>query len=218
MVWPSSLDFIQSNSPQARPSQSKNFFLLSPPSKIARARSSSPGSSSFVNQLHFDRVLIADPHSGVTPAMLDRCEELKLTFYLDNVIALENNIDYVFYPDAGALKRYSEILNVPYPVFYGNKKRDLNTGRIINYELVDAPDLLDKNILIIDDLCAKGGTFMMAGRKLKENGAKNVSLYVTHCEPSIFKGELLKTNVIDRIYTTKSLIRDDWCEKIIFVE
>jgi ribose-phosphate pyrophosphokinase len=167
-----------------------------------------------INDLKFDRVLILDPHSNVTTALLDRCTEIKMQ---DNVYKILSSvaIDYVFYPDNGAMKRYSEILKTQRPYFYGNKKRNLQTGEIISYELVDCPDIQNKDILIIDDLCAKGFTFYNSAQKLKECGANEIFLYVSHCENSIYNGKLLKSGLITRIFTTDSIL-NDWSSNLIY--
>jgi ribose-phosphate pyrophosphokinase len=121
-----------------------------------------------INDLKFDGVEVLDPHSNVATGLLDRCYEMDVSGFVGSVFyELDYKVDYVFYPDNGACKRYSEILKLTTPYFYGNKKRNLQTGEIISYELVDCPDIKDKNILIIDDLCAKGFTFYNAAQKLK---------------------------------------------------
>lgn len=166
-----------------------------------------------INDLNFDKVVVLDPHSNVTTALLDRCFEINIDQYLDEVFD-KVNIDYVFYPDAGAMKRYYETLKTRRKSFYGNKKRDLNTGKIISYELVDYPDINNKDILIIDDLCAYGGTFQLASEKLKKKGVKDIYLYISHCENSIYKGELIKSGLISEIFTTDSILTD-WSSNLI---
>lgn len=165
--------------------------------------------SQIINDLYFDEVNVIDPHSYVSKALLNRCKEVNI---FNNIyyVFMENNIDYVFYPDAGAMKRYSEILKLPNDTkyFYGNKKRDLQTGKIIKFELVNQPDLTGKNVLIIDDLCSKGGTFLASADEIKKHGACSVLLYVTHCELSIYDGSLLESDLIDKVYTTDSLLHD----------
>ena len=166
-----------------------------------------------INDLNFDKVTVLDPHSNVTTALLDRCCEINIDQYLDKVFDMVN-IDYVFYPDAGAMKRYYETLKTRRQSFYGNKKRDLYTGKIINYELVDCPDIQGKDILIIDDLCAYGGTFQLASEKLKEKGANNIYLYVSHCENSIYNGKLINSGLVSEIFTTDSIL-SDWSSNLI---
>jgi len=167
-----------------------------------------------INDLNFHKVMVLDAHSNVTIALLDRCVEIDVDQYINKVFN-KVNIDYVFYPDTGAQKRYSETLMTRRKSFYGNKKRNLNTGDIISYELVDCPeDIQDKDILIIDDLCAKGFTFYNAAQKLKEKGADKVYLYVSHCENSIYKGELIKSDLVDKVFTTDSILTD-WSSNLL---
>jgi len=166
-----------------------------------------------INDLNFHKVMVLDVHSNVTSALLDRCVEIDVDQYLDKVFE-EVNIDYVFYPDAGAMKRYRETLKARRQDFHGNKKRNLRSGKIISYELIDCPDIQGKNILIIDDLCAYGGTFQLASEKLKEKGANNIYLYVSHCEDSIYNGKLIKSGLVSKVFTTDSIL-NDWSSKLI---
>lgn len=168
-----------------------------------------------INGLKFNRVFVLDPHSSVSTAALQRVSEISIQPYIDKIIE-ENHIDYVFYPDNGACKKYPEKISLRGHItyFYGNKKRNLQTGYIEKYDLVDAPDLQDKNVLIIDDLCSKGMTFFLSGKEIKSKGAKNVYLYVSHLEESVKKGRLLSTDVIDKIYTSNSIFNDYSQKKI----
>ena len=167
-----------------------------------------------INDLKFHRVIVLDIHSNVATALLDRCEEIDVNQYIYKIFN-EVYVDYVFYPDAGSMTRYSKTFKTSQPYFYGNKKRDLSNGKITSYEIVDCPDIQNKNILIIDDLCAFGGTFKLAAEKLKDKGANNIYLYVSHCENSIYKGELIKSGLILKIFTTDSIL-SDWSSKLIY--
>lgn len=74
-------------------------------------------------------------------------------------------------------------------------------------------------MLIIDDICSKGGTFYHSAKKLKELGANKIYLYVSHCENTIYAGELLKDNgLIEKIFTTDSILTDLTSPKIELVE
>ena len=98
--------------------------------------------------------------------------------------------------------------------------RDWETGEIKGLDLSGEIDQLSgKDILIVDDICSKGGTFYHSALKLKELGAANIYLYVTHCENSIYDGELLKNNgLIEKIYTTDSILTNTESPKIELVE
>lgn len=60
-------------------------------------------------------------------------------------------------------------------------------------------------MLIVDDICSRGGTLYHSAKALKAAGAKNVSLYVTHLEVTVMIGDLPDSGLIDHIYTTKSI-------------
>lgn len=158
----------------------------------------------FINSLNFNRVNVLDPHSNVIMAVLNKTVPIKLkNFIFSHSI---DWYDYIFYPDNGAKKKYSEILSPsPKPYFYGEKHRNLDTGLIDDYDIINPPDLNKKNVLIIDDLCVKGFTTLNAAKKLKELGVNKVYFYCSHCEQAIHEGELLKTDYVDKIYTTDSL-------------
>jgi len=166
-----------------------------------------------INNLNFHKVIVLDTHSNITTALLERCTEIDISKYINKIYDMIN-IDYIFYPDAGSIKRYEEIIKAKRQSFYGIKKRDLQTGNIINYDIVDCPDIQGKDILIIDDLCSYGGTFQLASEKLKEKGANNMYLYVSHCEDSIYQGKLIKSGLISKIFTTDSIL-SDWSSKLI---
>ena len=63
----------------------------------------------------------------------------------------------------------------------------------------------DRDVLIIDDICSRGGTFYHSAKALKEAGAKNIYLYISHCENTILEGELLTSGLIEKVYTTNSI-------------
>ena len=162
----------------------------------------------FINSLNFSSVEVLDPHSNVSIASIKNIYVISAKQFVDRIYHLE--YDYIFFPDNGAKKKYVEILDpMPVPYFYGDKHRDLDTGKITDYNVFNAPDLNGKTVLIVDDLCVKGYTTLFAAKKLKELGAKEVYFYCSHCEPAIFDGELLNTDYVDKIYTTNSMIRKE---------
>ena len=178
-----------------------------------------------INSLNFDSVSVLDSHSNVSTALLNNCVEFKPLPYIEKAInfikSKNQKIDYIFYPDNGAYKRYvdmsqdfdSSIYDIP--SFFGNKLRNLQTGDIIDYQLINSPNLKGKNVLIIDDLCSKGFTFYNAGLKLKESGVDNLYLYVTHCEESIYRGKLLSSNLFNKIFTTNSILTN-WESDVLY--
>lgn len=171
-----------------------------------------------INSLNFNSVYVMDAHSNVSLALLDRVVEIKPNHTIVNAM---NDIPndkplVIFYPDEGAMKRYSGMIAAPYA--FGIKKRKWETGEIEGLDIAGATDKIkDANILIVDDICSKGGTFYYSALALQELGAANIYLYVTHCEDTIHKGDLLKTDLIKHIYTTDSILTKKH-DKITIVE
>lgn len=169
----------------------------------------------FINSIGFEQVFVIAPHSEVSMALIDRCVEIPIQSHLNEILAILDDykmktpVDYIFYPDNGACKRYTEVLHMMRPYFFGNKKRNLDTGEIIDYELIGKPDDLNgKTVLIIDDLSSKGTTFYNAALKLRAAGAAHVYLYVSHYENSIYNGKLIRDRVVDKVFTTDSILSD----------
>ena len=160
-----------------------------------------------INSLNFAEVRVLDPHSPVSEALIDRIVVNDPSKYINSVIYRikeETSSPVIFFPDEGAKKRYSD--NIKCPFAFGIKNRDWQTGKILGLDVIDPNHRIKgNNVLIIDDICSKGGTFCHAAEELKKLGAKDIYLFVTHCEPTILKGEIFKSGLIKRVYTTNSL-------------
>lgn len=164
--------------------------------------------SGIINNLGFKTVTVLDPHSTVSEALINNIIIMNPQRLIEDIIRkIEENEEEkisIFYPDEGAGKRYSGMIPLPYS--FGIKKRDWKTGKIEGLNVQgDICNIAGNNILIVDDICSKGGTFYFSAKKLKELGAKKIYLYITHCENTIIEGELLKSNLIEKIYTTNSI-------------
>ena len=119
------------------------------------------------------------------------------------------------YPDEGAAKRYSELMEAEY--IFGIKHRNWRTGKIERLELTDSWKVIGQNVLIVDDICSRGGTFTYTAKALKEAGAKEIFLYVSHCENTILQGDVLTDGMISRVFTTSSILRASH-EKISIID
>lgn len=175
-----------------------------------------------INAMGFSKVNVLDPHSNVSVALLDRVNVAWTAFDTDTRTKIYqdmnqngSNMDILyFYPDEGAKKKYEKILNHEHT--YGVKRRDWATGRITSYEIADPEMVKGKTVFIIDDICSYGGTFYFAAKALKEAGAAEVYLYIDHCENSVLKGDMIKSDLIEAIYTTDSIFTGEH-EKIKIV-
>lgn len=170
----------------------------------------------FINSLNFEDVYVLEPHSDVTMAMLERAFPIYVTVeMLDDVlemIGFDKDKDYLFFPDAGAQKRYSKLKGFKQAV--GFKKRDFQTGKIEGLEIVGDIETGAK-VLILDDLCSRGGTFLHSASKLRDIGAGEVYLFVGHAEDSMLEGQMLlakhvnaKNYLVDKIFTTDSMFSE----------
>lgn len=156
-----------------------------------------------INGFGFDKVIVLDPHSEVTPAVLDRCCAITNNEFIQKVIHMIGNDVILISPDGGALKKIykvSEFLG-GVPVVECSKSRDVKTGRLTGFK-VYADDLEGKNCLIVDDICDGGGTFLGLATELKNKNAGNLYLAITH---GIFnKGFDELKEAFTHIYTTNS--------------
>ena len=163
-----------------------------------------------INSLNFKIVWVRDAHSNVSLALIDNVIDTGVEAYIRKAVELAG-ADAMFYPDEGAMKRYSDNSEKPYA--FGMKKRDWKTGQILGLDIINAENIVGKDVLIVDDICSRGGTFYHSAKALKAAGAKSVSLYVTHLEETVTLGELAASDgLVDHIYTTESIFPAKLCE------
>lgn len=165
-----------------------------------------------------DAVHIVEPHSAVSidefqePMYVERVNFISPL--RDKILQEHPEIDIICYPDKGARDRFQDD-KVDLPVVYCEKVRDFDTGEIKGLELVGHLDLEGKNVLILDDLCSKGGTFYYTAKKLKENKVNDVYLGVCHMEQTVKYGQILQQykpfdevepSLIKHIYCSNSMV------------
>lgn len=155
-----------------------------------------------INSLNFKVVHVRDAHSNVSLALLNNVVDEDVTPYIHKAIEA-SKAEVLFFPDEGAMKRYSDKSEKPYA--FGLKKRDWATGQIKGLDIVNAEAIAGKDVLVVDDICSRGGTFYHSAKALKAAGAKSVSLYVTHLEHTVVLGDLPTSELLEHVYTTKSI-------------
>lgn len=165
-----------------------------------------------INSLEYKEVRVLDAHSNVSLALIDRVKNISPVSYINKVIdCIEKSSGkkpLLFYPDEGAQKRYSGMIPLPY--CFGIKKRDWESGNIKGLDVSGETEFVNENdILIVDDICSYGGTFLLSAEKLKELGAKNIYMFVSHCEPSVLSGKLPDSGLVTKIYTTDSIFNKE---------
>lgn len=123
---------------------------------------------------------------------------------------LKKNNMLIISPDTGAMDRaiyYSNILKQDIGLFY--KRRDyskLVNGKnpIVEHKYI-GQDVKDKDILIVDDMIASGGSVIDIAKQLKNQGAKRVFCAVSFAlftEGVAVFDEVVKDGYIDAVYST----------------
>jgi ribose-phosphate pyrophosphokinase len=167
--------------------------------------------ANLINSLNFTRVFVADAHSSVATALLDRVIEKPQSKYAHQMIKY-NKFDYLISPDAGASKKsveFASVLNADgwdIEVVQALKVRD-KSGNITNTNILH-DNFEGKSCLMVDDICDGGRTFIELAKIVKANGAGRIGLYVTH---GIFSQgvDVLFDHEVDEIYTTDSFEQTD---------
>ena len=150
-----------------------------------------------LNALEFDKVFITDPHSDVTPALIKNCSVISVLDIMTVYSSFLDQYSHVVSPDAGAYKKVQKIGE-----YFGKevipclKTRDAASGRLSNTIVVtDGLREPIQRMLVVDDICDYGRTFLNLGAKLKELFPNTpVDLYITH---GIFPAGI---NGLDKIF------------------
>lgn len=166
-----------------------------------------------IDAMNFDNVVIFDPHSDVSSAVLENVEIVdNHQFVSDCLFHIEDQFGDSFLkedaviisPDAGSNKKiYSLVQSLGIKnVVRCDKLRDVSNGKIID-SVVFADDLTTKTCIIVDDICSRGGSFIGLSKKLKEKNAFKIYLVVSHFEGTA-NLSIMKESGIDGIFTTNS--------------
>ena len=182
-----------------------------------------------INSLEFDNVYVLDPHSDVSVALINNLVKNNVDKYIIDAKeyiyeSFRNNESHeivIYFPDAGAYKRYKDMYSVNnYKKIYGEKVRDWKTGEILGLKVVDENGveitdhnyLKDKVVLMIDDIISYGGTLYYSTNKIKEFNPYKIYAYATHVEPKSLwdeeKGKFKKSLIsgdVERLFTTNSI-------------
>lgn len=161
-----------------------------------------------LNSMMFDNVITFDVHSSVAGYYINNFSNIEQWRIFEESKSFSERIskfDYVIAPDAGAVEKAKSFADkVNLPVVNAHKVRDPETGKLSGFS-VDTPEKLKgKNVLIVDDICDGGGTFIGLAEVLREAGVSDITLLVSHGIYSkgvqIFKDAGIKLITLNRIY------------------
>jgi len=138
-----------------------------------------------LNTGRFETVVALDPHSPVMPGLLHRLEAVGADELVDRFLprALRADLAGVIAPDEGAAQRAGSVARrLDVPVFQARKHRDFRSGRLNGFSCEPLPAAGE--LLVVDDICDGGGTFMGLASVIPE-AAGRLHLWVTH---GVFSG------------------------------
>ena len=160
-----------------------------------------------INAQGYHSVIVVDPHSAVTPAVIDRClvwdqidvfHDIKSDWSEWTIVA----------PDQGALKKtedFAKRLGAA-GVISCTKHRELATGKITGMYVNGPGDMSTLNLFVLDDICDGGRTFIELAKVLNtdvRHKPAKLELAITH---GIFsQGVGVLTDFFDQIHTSNSL-------------
>ena len=162
-----------------------------------------------------EEVFVLDPHS---PETLNKFKEFGMKvqeidyFLADEVMKFANvNLDetWIVFPDRGAANRYDYY---KYPnVIICEKTRNFATGAIESVKVdTNSNTFITKemkpNLIVIDDLCSYGGTFIKVLEAIEKHPDINFDeawLIVTHAEKAMEEGKILEK--YDKVFCTDSI-------------
>lgn len=161
-------------------------------------------------------VFVLDPHSPETLSKFKeygmKAQEINYSL-ADEVMEFANvNLDetWIVFPDRGAANRYDYS---KYPnVIICEKTRNFATGAIesVKAKITRSKSSITKemnpNLIVIDDLCSYGGTFVKVLEAIETLPTINFDeawLVVTHAEKALEKGKVLEK--YDKVFCTDSI-------------
>ena len=135
-----------------------------------------------INTADFASVTVSDPHSDVVPALLNNVRVVPASAYVERLrkgaLASIPEIAVVA-PDTGARKRVELVAkDIGAPVVYATKTRDPVNGRLSAAAVSSSVPALP--LLVVDDICDGGGTFVALAEALRGVTDQPLYLYVTH--------------------------------------
>ena len=125
-------------------------------------------------------ITIADPHSDVTGEIQNISQTEIVNILIQKGHIKKTNLTAVI-PDAGASKKaYDWSIPNGIPTVQATKRRDPKTGKLSGFGVPETDLIEGKDIIIVDDICDGGGTFLGLAEKILEKNPKTLTLVVTH--------------------------------------
>ncbi len=162
--------------------------------------------AALLNTLRFAEVRVLDAHSNVWANKIDNLVDESPREHIQQAI-LDSDADMLLFPDVGAETRYlayafHNARGRALEWVTATKRRNQSTGVVEGFSIGGQKPLRGRRVLMVDDICDGGRTFVEAAEVLRNAGVKSVGLYITH---GLFTKGLspLREAGIKRIWTYK---------------
>lgn len=167
----------------------------------------------FLNRLEAN-FKIFHPHNGeIVEAMMNNVEIIDNIQFINSVLVQTDEIIQseksgnliLFSSDAGGFKplmKLADKLNWKGEVYGASKSRKYEDGKSKLVQIIDRQDFNGKDVLIVDDICVYGGTFLGLAKMLKERNCGKLYLAVSHLTVENPNPELF--SLFDKVFTTNS--------------
>lgn len=145
-------------------------------------------------------VRIYEPHSlRALDVSYGGVVEIIVDYFLDG-----GSLGHICFPDRGAQDRYGAY--APQNALLCEKVRDVATGELKEFKVVNPEVFNGGEITVVDDLCDGGGTFVGLAPKLRELNPTKLRLVVTHAVQ--LNGIKRVAEVYDEVVITNTY--EDW--------
>lgn len=157
-----------------------------------------------IDSLGFDKIIAADMHSDLAMPDTQIVNIPAIDIIAGHYPTLINSRTVLVAPDKGAAHRVSKVAE-----YYDCKTVQASKvrveGSIQHTEITSGSEYIhNSDLVIIDDICDGGNTFILLAEELRKYSPKSITLYVTH---GIFSKGLDVLSNIDRIVTTDSICK-----------
>lgn len=135
----------------------------------------------FINSCKFKKVNVYHPHSDVSQIAIKKFKAIDNRKFVTEVLKDIGTTPILLSTDAGSYKwinKLADVIEFPGEVYGANKSRDLVTHKLT--QVIDRQDFEGKDIIVLDDLCVFGGTFVGLAKLLKERNVGKLYLGVSH--------------------------------------
>ena len=168
--------------------------------------------ANLIKNLGCRSIYVLEPHSDMTPFILQSENLYPEEERYDDFHPTNWNVyrDYlVVFPDKGAYERYDgEWRKGQVDIAIAEKVRNVETGVIESIKILN-PEVFEGNtkpIMVVDDLCDGGGTFVGIANEIRKYTDKELNIFVTHMVNPVGIRHL--ANNFDHVYFTNSY--KDW--------